>query len=761
VASKKPAAKKPKAKKKSASSRKPAGTRSGDTAPVPSDDELRLAYQIAVRNRSMDERVVRLLSQGKVKFAIYGPGEEIHATATALAWLKATDGGKNFGFCGHYRSGTLYAMWCELTGRPDFAKDVLRQQYSRATDPFSGGRNMVNHLLDLDRGLLPIQSPLGMNLGKAAGYAQSMKLNGISDGFTAASIGDGTTAEIDLHDAMNAISVWSLPTCVAVTDNAIAISTQAEDGRGIKNFEAYARAFDLEFFSCDGRDFWACYETAYQVATYCRTQQKGCLWHVHNMPRLNGHSSAGNYRFDLEQDDPILSFGQQLVERGLFDETDICKRVDGEGADYFAHHDLGSVMGQEDQQVAAWMVEVEAEPEPEPSSIHQWIRPAFPDCSDPKDLGSRHPTSVTYAGALRAAQRDIFETYPSAIWGQDVGQLGGVMQATAGLKDLYPDRVIDAPINEPLILGTAVGASMYPDMRVLPEIQFGDYALNAYHWLVHMGNLYWSSIGQVSPAVILRMPTDPFGGGAIYHSMSVDGMFSPIPGLVLVMPSTSYDAYGLLMSAADYGGPVVFLEPKYCYRRSLGPAFPDEPAADDKVAIKELKTLIRKGGIPDVGKGVRVPLGKGIVRREGSDLTIVSWGRGAIFSEELAPKLAEDGISAEVIDLRTIVPPDMDLVMTSVQKTGRLLVVADDRPFAGFHREIQSQVAEALPGVPVKAVGMENVPAIAQSEALEEATALNPERIEAAAHALLGQAVSDGASGPAGWNWVPPRYFVG
>jgi pyruvate/2-oxoglutarate/acetoin dehydrogenase E1 component len=293
----------------------------------------------------------------------------------------------------------------------------------------------------------------------------------------------------------------------------------------------------------------------------------------------------------------------------------------------------------------------------------------------------------------------------------------------------------------------------------MPEIQFGDYSLNAYHWLVHMGNLSWGSVGQAVPSVILRMPSDPFGGGAMYHSMSLDGMFSSIPGLVVLMPSTSYDAYGLMMSAADYGGPVVVLEPKYCYRRSHGPAFPGEPT--DKAGIKDLKTLIRKGGIPEIGEGVRVPIGKGIVRREGTDLTLVGWGRGAIYGEEVAEKMADEGISVEVIDLRTVIPPDMDLVFESVSKTGKLLVAADDRTFGGFHREIQAQVVEAMPGVPVKAVGMKNIPGVAQSEHLEEATVMNPERIETAARALLTASGTATHSTPAGWSWIPSRYSIG
>ena len=729
-------------------------------APELTHDELRLAWRVAVRNRSVDERIVRLLSQGRVKFAIYGPGQEAHATATALGWHKAT-GGENFGFCGHYRSGTLYAMHCELTGRADLVKDVLRQQFSKATDPFSGGRNMVNHLLDMPRGLLPIQSPLGMNLGKSAGYAKAMRISGVTDGFTAAAIGDGTTAEGDTHDAMNAISVWSLPMCVMITDNSIAISTPPDEGRGIKDYAKYADAFDLKFFSSDGRDFFDCYQTAYAVAMYCKTEQKGCVWHVHDMPRLNGHSSAGNYRFHYENYDPFTSWGAELVKRGALEEADLVTRTGNgeETPDYFANHDLGRVMGEEDARVAGWMKEVEAEPDPDPSSIWDHVRPPFPQYDEPADLATRSRTNVTYAGALRAAQKHILESGPSGIWGQDVGNLGGVMQATAGLKPLWPERVIDAPINEPLIVGTAVGAGMYPGFTAMPEIQFGDYSLNALHWLVHMGNLYWGSVGQVSPRVILRMPTDPFGGGAMYHSMSLDGLYASIPGLEMVMPSTSYDAYGMLVAAAEYGGPVIFLEPKYCYRRANGPAFPDEPAADDKDAIKGIKDLIRRGGIPAIGDGVRVPLGKGIVRRAGTDLTVVGWGRGALFAAEVAETMSHEGINLEVIDLRTIVPPDMDLVLASVQKTGRLLVAADDRTFAGFHREIQAQVSEAFPGVPTRAVGMKNVPAIGQSEVLEEAAALNAERVEAAARAVLAQGQE--STGAAGWNWVPSRYVVG
>ena len=140
------------------------------------------------------------------------------------------------------------------------------------------------------------------------------------------------------------------------------------------------------------------------------------------------------------------------------------------------------------------------------------------------------------------------------------------MVALDSLADKYPGKVLNAPINEPLIMGTAAGAALHPGMRLIPEIQFADYSLNVLHWMVHLGHLHWATIGQVSPNVTVRMPCEPTLTGALYHSMSVESYFAHVPSVVMVMPSNSFDAYGLLRSAVDYEGLVVFLEPKDLYR---------------------------------------------------------------------------------------------------------------------------------------------------------------------------------------------------
>ena len=713
-----------------------------------SAEELRHAYRVAIRSRTTEEYIVRLVSRGEVKFAIWGPGEEVHGTATALALAKVV-GPENFAFVPHYRSAALVSMWLELHGYHGFALDLMRQQFSKERDSLSRGRQMVNHLLFPEHGVLPIQSPVGMQLGKAAGYAMGYKVLGRTDGVAMAIIGDGTTAEGDLHDAMNAAAVWKLPLIVMITDNNVAISTTPDEGQGIRDFEAYAKAFGLAHFECDGSDFWDVYRTTEAVAGHVKDNQTGVVFHIRNLPRMNGHSSAADVTFDLSQDDPLIRFGEDLVERGVLETEDILQRQEGEGRDFFAHHIPGRVMREQIDEIRAIIRQVREEPDPDPDSIHEHIYAPFPTVTETPAEGQ---TAITYAGAVRAALDHIISDHGGVTWGQDIARLGGVMTATAGLKAKHPDHVIDAPLNEPMIVGTAMGAGLHREICTLPEIQFGDYSLNAFHWLVHMGNLHWSYAGRASSHVILRMPVDPFGGGAIYHSMSLDGYFGGIPGLVLVIPSTSFDAFGLLMTAAEYRGPVVVLEPKFAYRLALGPAFPGEPT--DRDEVDALRKAVMRGEIPEIDGSVRVPFSRAATRRQGHDVTVVAWGRAVLTSLEAAETLAAEGIDAEVIDLRTLVPPDLETVFESVSRTRRVVVASEDRAFAGFARAIQGAVVERFADVPSRAVGQKNVPGVGQSPVLEKATVLTAGDVAGAARQVM-----ETRGGASGWAWVPRRYY--
>jgi 2-oxoisovalerate dehydrogenase E1 component len=718
-----------------------------DQHPTLTPERLRAAYREMCIARCHVERVVQECSKGNIKFAIWGPGEELHGAAQAIAFSEVVNPDA-FGICGHYRSAGLLSMWSRIRGYDDFHLDHMRQQLSRVTDPWSHGRQMTAHFNAPELNMLPVQSALGMQLGKAVGYAHGLRHKGHDDGVVVAVIGDGTMAESDFHEGMTGASILKIPMLICVTDNEIAISVAPEDGRGIRDIESYAKAFGFAFFTADGNDFIDMYEQAKAAATYCRDEQKPALFWVRDLPRLNGHSNAGVYNFAFDAHDPLNDFGEALVERGILAPEDIIRRNGVEtGKDYYVRHELGRIGSEADAYVVETMRIAGAEPEPTPESVMDYIRDPYPAAVEPDPIGRN--TVISLNGAIRAAMRDILEANPMTwIYGQDVAARGGVMQATMGLHERFPRQIRDAPINEPLILGSALGFALHEGATALPEIQFSDYSLNTLHWLVHMGNLLWTSGGTLRANVIVRLPVEPLHGGAVYHSMCMEGFYGSIPGLTIVAPTTSRDFYGLLRSAAEYTGPVVVLESKGLYRLPLGDAFPGEPT--DAKEIAALKRAIGfQGMIPDLPKDFRVPLGKAAVRRSGQDLTLVTWGRCTTFAQRAIETLIAEGVDVELIDLRTVVPPDLDTVMASVGKTGRLLVVHEDRVFASVGREIQGAVVESMARahgrtVATRVLGQDPVPGIPQNIELEDHIVVSPEKIVVAALELMSLKVSLG-----------------
>lgn len=743
-----------------------------DSYPELTPDLLRTAYREACIARSHVERVVQECQKGHIKFSIWGSGEEVHGTAAALAFAQTCDP-EAFGIAGHYRSASLLSTWCSLRGYPDFHLDLMRQQMSRSTDPWSGGRQMTAHFNDLANNVLPVQSALGMQCSKSVGYAYGFHHKGIRNGVVACVVGDGTCAEGDVHEGMTGASILQVPWLLVVTDNNVAISVSPEDGRGIRDFQKYAEGFGFEFFTCDGNDFLDCYDTHRRAAEYCRDNQKPALIWVRNLSRLNDHSSAADFAFKFEDYDPLIDFGDALVERGILQPEDVIRRLDGEGRDYFKRHAFGRVFTEADDYVQQTLETSLAEPEPTYESAFDHIYEPYPEVAEPAAEGRN--TCISLNGAVRAAMAAILEDNPMTwIYGQDVAHKGGVMQATKGLFEKFPNQVRDAPINEPFIIGAAVGFSLHGGSTALPEIQFSDYSLNTLHWLVYMGNLLWTSNGTIKSNVILRLPVEPLHGGAVYHSMCMEGFYGSIPGLTIVCPTTSRDFYGLLRSAADYSGPVVFFESKGLYRMTLGDAFPGEPT-DPKEIAKLKRAIGFQGHIPAIDPSYRTPLGKAAIRREGSDLTIVTWGRCTLFVAEAVKELAEQGVDCEVIDLRTIVPPDLETVTSSVQKTGRLLVVHEDRVFASVGREIQGAMHERFAGqaLPTKVLGQDPVPGIPQNAHLEEQLVVSPAKVVRAAREVLEMQTSAPSATPSTGAdtgapsvertqvlWTPNRHFV-
>jgi 2-oxoisovalerate dehydrogenase E1 component beta subunit len=294
------------------------------------------------------------------------------------------------------------------------------------------------------------------------------------------------------------------------------------------------------------------------------------------------------------------------------------------------------------------------------------------------------------------------------VLGEDVGVKGGVFLATDGLwAEFGEDRVIDTPLSESMIIGASIGASMN-GIRPVAEIQFADFIMPAFNQLVsEAARLRYRSNNGFSVPMTVRAP---YGGGvhgALYHSQSVEAFFAHVPGLKIVIPSTPYDAKGLLRSSIRDNDPVLFFEHKKMYRSV-------------------------RGDVPDTD--YVVPLGSAAITHPGTQITVVAYGLMAHYALEAADRVADDGISVEVVDLRTLRPLDTETVLDSVRKTGKCLIVYEDNRFGGYGAEVAAIVAEEafdyLDG-PVTRIAGPDVPGVPYNHALEDWFMVNPEKIEA------------------------------
>jgi 2-oxoisovalerate dehydrogenase E1 component beta subunit len=293
------------------------------------------------------------------------------------------------------------------------------------------------------------------------------------------------------------------------------------------------------------------------------------------------------------------------------------------------------------------------------------------------------------------------------VLGEDVGARGGVFRATMGFLDEFgEERVIDTPLDECLIAGVAIGMAV-EGLRPVAEMQFADFIMPAFNQIVsEAARIRYRSNGDFEVPMVIRTP---YGGGvhgALYHSQSIEAFFAHVPGLKVVAPSTPYDVKGMMIEAIEDPDPVIFLEHKKTYR-------------------------LIKGEVPD--ERYNVEFGKAAVRREGSDLTCVSYGLMHHFALEAAERLSKDGIEIEVIDLRSIFPLDMETVLESVGKTGKAMVVYEDNKFLGVGAEVSAQIAEKalfdLDG-PIVRIGGPHVPAMPYAATLEHWFLPDVDRIE-------------------------------
>jgi 2-oxoisovalerate dehydrogenase E1 component beta subunit len=299
------------------------------------------------------------------------------------------------------------------------------------------------------------------------------------------------------------------------------------------------------------------------------------------------------------------------------------------------------------------------------------------------------------------------------IVGEDVGKRGGVFRATLGLYDKYgAERVIDSPLAELSIVGVGVGAALY-GMRPICEIQFADFIYPALNQILsEAAKFYYRSNGQWKVPMVIRAPYGGGIGGGLYHSQSVETLFTHTPGLKVVIPSNPQDAKGLLKSAVRDPNPVLFLEPKKGYR-------------------------LIKGQVPE--EEYTTPIGPANVSRPGRDLSIFAYGMMHFYALQAAEKLAAEGIEAEVVDLRTLYPVDRAGILASVKKTGKALIVHEDNLTGGYGAEVAATIADegfTSLDAPVKRLCGPDVPAVPFSHPMQDWFMVNPDKIAHAAREL-------------------------
>ncbi len=299
------------------------------------------------------------------------------------------------------------------------------------------------------------------------------------------------------------------------------------------------------------------------------------------------------------------------------------------------------------------------------------------------------------------------------VLGEDVGKRGGVFRVTEGLIDKYgPERIIDSPLAESVIVGACIGAALN-DTLPIAEIQFADFIHPAFNQIVsEAARIRYRSNGDWNVPMVIRAP---YGGGihgALYHSQSIEAFFAHVPGLKVVAPATPYDAKGLLKSAIEDSDPVLFLEHKKTYR-------------------------LIKGQVPE--EDYRIPIGVADIKRPGDDLTVIAYGLMLHYCLEAAQVLADEGVSVEVVDLRTLRPLDTATILASVRKTSKVLIVHEDNLTGGLGGEVSALIAEhafeSLDG-PIMRLCGPDVPAMPFARPLEEAFMPSPERIAAAMRKL-------------------------
>jgi len=620
-----------------------------------SNDELLEVLKMMITTRTYDNKAMNYLRQGKTFFHIAASGHEAVQIAVGLLLNPKKDW-----FFPYYRDLGVVLM----TGVTP--KEVFLQTFAKADDPASGGRQLPMHWGHPNINLPSQSSPTGTQFLQAVGTALANKRLG-NDAISFVSSGEGTTSQGEFHEAVNWASRDKLPVLFLIENNKYAISVHVSSQSGGEGHSVSAMMSgynNLLTMKIDGTDFFESYEKLSQAVDYIKSGKGPALIEA-EVVRLQSHSSSDDqkkYRNEkeIEEDllnDPISKFSKYLIDNNIISQKEIDKI-------WKQVNDELTILGEEALK--------SSDPKSDDAVKFVFDESGFKESLEYETSQPSGKSIVMVDAINHALHEEMAFNDKMYIFGEDIADgKGGVFTATKGLSTKYGnERVFNSPLAEASIMGVAIGMSLV-GMKPVVEIQFGDYIWPAFNQMKdELATFRYRSNNTWVTPVVTRVAVGGYIHGGLYHSQNIESIFAHVPGIYIAYPSNAADAKGLLKTACRINDPVLFCEHKGLYRQSFAMT-------------------------PEPDENYLVPFGKAKVAREGSDLTVISWGVCFWDSMFAAKRLEEEfDYSVEVIDIRTIIPLDEETIYNSVKKTNKAIIIHEDTLTGGFGAEIAARITE-------------------------------------------------------------------